>query len=113
MAKVIDITEKLSFEENPKLVIRGKELEVNADAATVLQIMGMLGEDTETTPKQVMDMYNLIFPRASREAIEALKLGFADFQVVVESALNLITGTDGDAAGEAQTHTTILSATMI
>ena len=42
MAKKIDITEKLSFEENPRLVVKGKELEVNADAATVLEIMGIL-----------------------------------------------------------------------
>ncbi len=32
MSKVVDITDKLEFEENPKLVVKGKELEVNADA---------------------------------------------------------------------------------
>ena len=31
MAKTIDITDKLAFDENPKLVVKGKELEVNAD----------------------------------------------------------------------------------
>ena len=40
MAKIIDITEKLDFDTNPKIAIKGKEIEVNADAETVLKIMG-------------------------------------------------------------------------
>ena len=40
MAKIIDITDKLKFEENPKLVIKGEEFEVNTDAATVIEIIG-------------------------------------------------------------------------
>ena len=65
MAKKVDITEKLSFDGNPVLVVKGHDLEVNADAATVLKVMGVLGE--ESTPKQVLDMYNLIFPDKTRE----------------------------------------------
>lgn len=45
MAKIVDITDKLSFDENPKLVIKGKELEVNADAPTMLKVMGLLRND--------------------------------------------------------------------
>lgn len=51
--KIIDITEKLSFEENPILVIKGKELEVNTDAETVLKLMGIIG-DQEDTVKQFL-----------------------------------------------------------
>lgn len=39
MSKVIDITEKLNFEENPKLKIKDAEIEVNTDATTVLTLM--------------------------------------------------------------------------
>ncbi len=106
MAKVVDITEKLSFEENPKLVIKGKELEVNADTATMIKIMGMLGDGGEVTPKQVVDMYNTIFPDTAKTEIEGMHLDFRDFQIVMESALSLITGDEEDAAGEALTHTT-------
>ena len=35
MAKVIDITEKLDFEGNPKIKVKEIEIEVNADAAYV------------------------------------------------------------------------------
>lgn len=105
MAKVIDITEKLSFSGNPKLIIKDKELEVNADAATVLQVMGIINDGTDTTPKDVVDMYNLIFPEKERKAIEEMKLGFNDFYKVVECAIDLISG-GGEVKGEAQTHTT-------
>ena len=42
MARKVDITDKLSFEENPSLVIKGEVLEVNADAPTMLKVMGCL-----------------------------------------------------------------------
>ena len=44
MAKVIDITDRLSFEESPKLVIKGQEIGVNTDAPTMLKVMGLMGE---------------------------------------------------------------------
>ena len=49
MSKVIDITEKLNFEENPKLKIKDAEIEVNTDATTVLTLMQTIG-DEEGTP---------------------------------------------------------------
>lgn len=103
MAKKIDITEKLSFEENPAIIIKGEECEINADAATVLKVMGVLDEGQG--PKQVVDMYNMIFPDKSRKVIDGMKLSFVDFKTVVESAITLITGTE-ETPGEGQTHTT-------
>lgn len=43
MAKMMDITDKLTFGENPRLRIKDEELEVHADTATVLKIMELLG----------------------------------------------------------------------
>lgn len=102
MARKIDITEKLSFDGNPSLIIKGTELEVNADAATVLRVMGALGN--EPGPKQVVDMYNMLFPDKSRKAVDGMHLSFKDFRTVVENAITLITG-DADE-GEAATRTT-------
>lgn len=45
MARKVDITDKLSFEENPSLVIKGEVLEVNADALTMLKVMGLMSAD--------------------------------------------------------------------
>ena len=36
--KIVDITEKLSFDENPVLKIKDVTVEVNSDAATVLKL---------------------------------------------------------------------------
>ena len=92
MAKTIDITDKLAFDENPKLVVKGKELEVNADATTVLKIMGILGDGDNVQPSDVVKMYELIFSDADRKKIDKMKLQFADFQTLVFSAIGLITG---------------------
>ena len=92
MAKIIDITDKLAFEDNQKLVIKGKELEVNADATTVLKIMGILGDGENVQPNDVVKMYELIFGEADRKKIDKMKLQFLDFQTLVFSAIGLITG---------------------
>ncbi|QBE98899.1 hypothetical protein PMF13cell1_04468 [Blautia producta] len=92
MAKIVDITDKLEFDENPKLIIKDKELEVNADASTVLKIMGILGDGNNVQPDDVVKMYELIFSEADRKKIDKMKLQFADFQTLVFSAISLITG---------------------
>lgn len=97
--KIIDITEKLSFEENPILVIKGKELGVNTDAETVLKLMGIIGDQEDTSQKEVLDMYELIFPEDSRKAISELSLSFNDLKLVIKEAMSLITEED-HALGE-------------
>ena len=95
MSKVVDITEKLNYEENPKVKIRDKELEVNADAATVLKIMGVLGNDgSGLGAGEVLAMYELMFEEKEREKIDSLKLNFTDFRTLVFTAISLITGDD-------------------
>lgn len=92
MSKIVDITDKLEFDENPKLVIKDKELEVNAGATTVLNIMGILGDGDNVQPSDVVKMYELIFSDADRKKIDKMKLQFSDFQTLVFSAISLITG---------------------
>lgn len=96
MAKVIDITDKLDFESNPKIAIKGKEYEVNADAGTVLRIMGLFNDDGRVSPADIKKMYELIFDEKQREDIEKLKPQFKDFQTIVMTAVNLITGNEED-----------------
>lgn len=107
MAKVVNITDKLELEGNPHLVIKDEELEVNADAATMLKIMGKYAEfDSDAaTPKDILDLYNLMFPVESQKKIEKLKLSFTDLATVVMEAQKLITGEE-DTVGEPVTHTT-------
>lgn len=90
MGKLVDITEKLNFEENPKIKVKDTKIEVNADAETVLKIMGILSDDTSVS--SVMKMYELLFDEKERKKIEKLKLKFSDFQILVQTAINLVTG---------------------
>lgn len=93
MSKVIDITEKLNFEENPKLKIKDAEIEVNTDATTVLTLMQIIG-DEEGTPsaKKMMEMFELIFPENSRKTLDKMRLNFADLTTVIEAAMTLVMG---------------------
>ena len=61
--KIVDITEKLSFDENPVLKIKDVTVEVNSDAATVLKIMGIFSKGTSA--KEVLAVYELIPIRRS------------------------------------------------
>ena len=99
MAKIVDISEKLNYEENPIIKVKDKEIEVNTDAATMLKIMGILSDNENAGPKEVMAMYDLIFSKQERQKIEQLKLNFKDFQTLIYAAVNLVTGED-DTQGE-------------
>lgn len=90
MAKVIDITDKLSFDENPKIAIKGQEFEVNADARTVLEIMGYFSNKSEL--EAVLSAYEKLFSEKDRKQIDKIKLPYKDLMVVVETAMNLVQG---------------------
>lgn len=92
MAKVVDITEKLSYEENPVIKVKNQKIEINADAATMLKVMGVLSENDNPGAKDVLKMYDLMFSEKERKKIEQLKLNFSDFKTLVFTAINLITG---------------------
>lgn len=92
MAKIVDITDKLTYEENPRIKVKGEEIEVNADAATILKLMGILSEQETPGPKEIIAMYELIFGPEEREKIEGLKLSFTDFTTLIYEAIGLVTG---------------------
>lgn len=94
MRKTIDITEKLSFDDNPALIVKGKTIEVNADAPTMLKVMSMMSKSNTPTLEDVVSAYELMFPEKSRKDIESLKLNFKDLVVAIKEGINLITGND-------------------
>lgn len=98
MAKIVDITDKLEMDGNPYLSVKDEKLEVNADAATMLKLMGKYEEisSSEATPKDILDLYNLMFPEKSQKKIEKLKISFKDLTVLVEEAQKLIVGEENE-----------------
>lgn len=110
MRKSIDITEKLELDDNPCLIIKGEEYEVNADAATMLKVMGEISNveeqnagSGEGTVERVLRLYKLIFPEKTQKKFEENKISFHDLNIIIELALDLIAGKT-DAVGERQPH---------
>lgn len=95
--KRLDITEKLSFEEKPVLVIKDKEIELDNSAPTVLKVMGLMGE--EAGSEEILQAYELLFDKQARKVVEALHLTFNDFATLIHAAVRLVAGSD-DEAGE-------------
>lgn len=90
--KIIDITEKLNFEERPKLIIKGEEYPVNNDVVSVLKIIEIQTGSNDMTPGDVITMYECLFDKETRDKINTLKLSFKNFQVLIESASTLAVG---------------------
>ncbi|MCB7320777.1 hypothetical protein [Lacrimispora sp. 210928-DFI.3.58] len=100
MGKRVDITDKLSFEGNPVLVIKGRELEVNADAPTMLKAMGLLSSD-DPGMSEILEAYGMLFSQSAKDEIEnKLKLTFKDLVIVVQEAIQLIAGEEEGSQGE-------------
>jgi len=98
MERVADITDKLTFEGNPSLIIKGKKLEVNADAPTMLKVMGLMSADNPGL-NEILKAYEMMFPEKSQKEIEKLKISFNDMVVVIKEGIDLITG-ETNAPGE-------------
>lgn len=98
MARVVDITDKLTLEGNPALKIKGSRIEVNADAPTMLKVMALMsGEDPGA--KEISEAYELMFPETAKKELEKLKISFADLVVVIKEAIGLIADV-GETGGE-------------
>lgn len=94
MSKVVNITDKLSFDENPKLKIKDVEVEVNADAETVLLIMGEFSNKDEM--QAALGAFNLIFPEKEKKKILKMKPSAKDLMTIIGEAMNLIMGDDSE-----------------
>lgn len=95
MSKIIDITEKLSFDTSPVIKIKDIELKVNDDASTALKMMAIMSDSGDNVGiKEIVDMYKLLFDENDRKKIDALKLKFTDFAELVKTAMGLVTGNE-------------------
>lgn len=97
MAKSIDITDKLTFDGNPSLIVKGKKLEVRGDAPTLLKIMKLVGADNPS-PDDIIKAFDLMFTDKAKAEIEKLNVDFNNLVIMIQEAIGLITG--GPAGGE-------------
>ena len=97
MAKKVNITEKLSFEEKPVLVIKAKEIKVNNEAVIILKITPLF---ENFSGDNITKVYELLFDESEREKIDSLHLNFTDFARLLGEAAALVAG---DEVGETVT----------
>lgn len=100
MTKRINITDKLCFGENPVMEIETLDVEVKADAETMIRLMGVFAEKTEL--EAVGEALNLVFSPQDVEAICNLerngkKLSAKSLMTIVQAAMSLVIG---DEQGE-------------
>lgn len=104
MSKIIDITNKLNFEEKPKILVKGTEIEVNNDAISFIKAIALFDSENGVSSSDILSALELLFDEENREKIAKLHLSFADLSTVIKTAIELIA--DNDSEGEIQTPAT-------
>ena len=88
------LTEKLNFKNNPVIVIKDKEIEVKADAESVLKLLDILNNNGEIDA--ALDAQEILFSEKDLKKLKSLNLQFSDFITVITAAISLALGEDPD-----------------
>ena len=95
---VYSLTEKLKFNEDPKIQIGRTELTVLSDAEVVLKLMAVYENKSSLAAAQ--EAVELLFSAKDKKKLRDLHLKTEDYLTVVQSALMLAMGSDPDEAPE-------------
>ena len=107
MSKIIDITDKLNFEEKPIIKVKDVEIKANNDAVTMLKVIALFDNDGKgMSVKNVLDIYNLLFDEENQQKIDSLKLSFEDFSTLVVNAAQAVINDNEEVEGETTTPAT-------
>lgn len=87
---IYSLTDKLSFDTNPVIEVKGEHFEVNADAETLLKMMSVMQEKDEL--EAAGEAYKLLFSEAARKRIAEMKLQAKDWFILIETAMALVQG---------------------
>ena len=104
MSKIINITNKLNFEEKPKILVKGTEIEVNNDAISFIKAIALFDSENDISSSDILSALELLFDEENREKIAKLHLSFVDLSTLIRTATDLIA--DEDSEGEIQTPAT-------
>lgn len=93
-----NITDKLKFEKDPEIEIKGKAITVKSDAETVLTLLDLLQTRGELAATR--EAFPLLFSEKDQKTVRAMKLKFEDYSKLLEVAVSLALGEDPDAPSE-------------
>ena len=88
------LTDKLKFDEPPKVEIKGKVLTIQNSAVNVLKIMDIVQTKGEVEGSKAV--LEILFNEKDRKAVEALSLSMDDFAKFCEVCLDLAVGNNPD-----------------
>lgn len=91
---VYNLTEKLKFDEDPKLVIKNVELTIKSDAETVLKLMDIVQTKGEIAGAR--EAFAEMLSPADLKKLNGLKLKMNDYTAALSAALSLALGEDPD-----------------
>lgn len=104
MSKVIDITDKLTFEENPVIRVKDVEIELNADALDIIEV---LKASKTATMAESFDLFfdKILASPEDVEKVKSLKLKFKEMNELMGKCIKTIIGSDdeGEEATPAMT----------
>ena len=91
-----DLTDKLSFREDPKLIVRDAKLTVKSDAEVVLRLMDLITEKGEAGGAR--EAMSLLLSAGDQKKLAALHLKMDDYLAVMKAAVQLALGEDPEDA---------------
>ena len=97
---VYSLTEKLNFEDNPKIQIKDKTITVKADAETALKLVDIL--DREGEMRASIKASELLFSAKDYKTISSLNLNMRDYTILLKTAIALCLGNDPDSDSDSE-----------
>lgn len=109
MSKIIDITDKLNFEERPQIKIKDTVVNVNNDATSVLKITAIFEDkkDGKVATSNLLSIYELLCDDEARAEIDKLHLSIDDFTTFILETVSSIINNGEELEGETVTPATI------
>lgn len=107
MSKIIDITDKLNFEERPVFKIKDVEVTANNDAVTILKVIALFdGENGDVATDDILKVFDLLFDEKEQAKLRPLGLTFNDLATFISLVAEVIINGDEEDEGEAPTPAT-------
>ena len=107
MSKIIDITNKLNFEEKPYVKIKDTVIKVNNDAYSMLGVAAILEDSADKMrSSDIKRLAELLFDEEERRKIDALSLDIRDYVVAVMQTATIAVNHFEQPEGEAATPAT-------
>ena len=88
------LTDKLSFNDDPQVEIKGKIITVKSDAETVLKLLDIVQNGGEV--QGAVSAVDLLLSEKDKKTLKGLNLKIADYMKFTETIVDLALGNDPD-----------------